>query len=297
MATKRFSHLLEYLGVLLFMGTARLLPLSCCYFLATFLGRFWFSVLKLRRKEVLANLRKAFPEKGEAELKKIACQVYKNMVRIMMEFAKFPSLKKRMRERVTIQPREKLDGLLKQGKGVLLVSAHFGSWEVLAAGMALYGYPLVALARDQKNRLTSQVANNLRTAMGTRIVFTNISMRGVLESLKANQVVYLLGDQDAGRKGVFVDFFGYPASTPQGPALFHLKTGAPILIAMAVRNPDSTYTIHLEDLPSLSLTGDKETGIREITQACTAIIEKYIRQYPDQWLWMHRRWKTRPPKD
>lgn len=293
MIRKKALFLLEYGTLLPVLWMLRFLPLALVYKCADGIAWFIFTIVKLRRSTAEKNIRAAFPHKDARWVHQVAYRSYKNTARVFAEFARFPRLKNKVPDMVTIEPAGIFDRLRTQGKGVIMVSAHFGSWEVLAAAFPAYGYPLTGLARDQKNGLVDTIIHKLRLGMGVAVIRTNESMRGVLRALANNHVLFILSDQSAGKRGVWADFMGRPASVFQGAAQFHLKTGAPLVVCMTVRNADGTYTIHTEELPKVPLTGVRSQDISTVTQAYTTIIEKYIRQYPDQWLWMHRRWQSK----
>ncbi|MDZ7379941.1 MAG: lysophospholipid acyltransferase family protein, partial [candidate division KSB1 bacterium] len=143
-------------------------------------------------------------------------------------------------------------------------------------------------------KLIDDLMNRYRQRMGITIIHMGVAVRGVIKALREGKMVALLSDQDAGKNGVFVNYLGHPASTPRGPAVFSLKTGAPIIFGSAVREDHAYHRIYF-DLATPGEVGElSEENVRRITQAYTSILERYVRQYPDHWFWMHRRWKTRP---
>ena len=187
-----------------------------------------------------------------------------------------------------------MDWILKRGRGAILVGGHFGNWELMGAALAQMGYPIVFLVGEQHNILVDRMMNRHREFMGIQIIHMGAAVRGVIKSLRANCIVALLSDQDAGRDGVFVDFFGKKSSTHQGPAVFALKTGVPIVFASAIRRPCGRHHIVLEKLCFDHLKNITDENIKEVTQAYTSLLERKIREYPDHWFWMHRRWKSSP---
>jgi len=147
---------------------------------------------------------------------------------------------------------------------------------------------------QQHNRLVDNRMNEFRLQAGINIIHMGVALRGVIKALRSNEIVALLADQDAGPEGVFVNFFGRPSSTHQGPAVFILRTGSPLIFASTVRQPDDTQRVSLKLLTFDHLDGVTLENIKEVTQAYTLLLEEEIRNHPDHWFWMHRRWKSVP---
>jgi KDO2-lipid IV(A) lauroyltransferase len=289
------SHPLEYLLTIVLVRTLQLLPHGAALRAGCRLGSFVFNVVRHRRKVVLENLRKVFPEKDEAEIHRIASDTYKNLAMSLVEYARLPVTSAReMRERITIQGLENFDKALARSGGAVLVTGHFGSWELMGASLIAYGYPVQFLVGEQKNKAVDNLMNRLRESKGIGIIKMGAAMRNVLKALRGNQFVAMLCDQDAGAHGVFVDFLGRPASTPVGPASFAIRTGACLIAGFILRENLSHHRVILEELILPASTGNREEDVRQYTQAHTSLLEKYVRQRPDHWLWLHRRWKTRP---
>ena len=298
MKRKRIKHRLEYWLAFSLCFLARLLPYRLALFLGEILGDITFQVIKFRRGVALKNLRLCFKEKSPAELKRIGKRTYRNIGKSFVEYALFPRLdRQRISEMVELKHAEYLDQALKRGKGVILLAGHFGNWELMAAAVARRtGHPVDVLVREQHNPLTDRLMNQYRRMMGSGIIKAGTSAKGVVRALKQNRLVAMLSDQDAGKHGVLVDFFGYPASTPKGPAAFSLHTQAPIIMAFIIRDKRKKQKVLLKRLDLTQNTGAKEEDIRRITQKYTSILESYIRKYPDHWYWIHRRWKSTLPK-
>ncbi len=295
---KRLRHRLEYfflMGILLWIWMASLKTVSLA---GDALGFFVFSVLGIRRRVVMDNLRQAFPEKSKKELLKIARRTYQNFAKMIFEYMRFPVMKKEdVLSTFSVKGIEHIDWALKNGKGAVMIAGHFGNWELMGAYLAQLGYPTHFLVGEQHNKLVDRMMNHYRMIMGVRIIHMGVAVRGVIKALRNNQFVALLSDQNAGPEGIFVDFFNRSASTPQGPAIFVLKTGAPILFSYPVRFPHGKQKIYCERLCFDHLSGISPENIREVTQAYTRLLEKAVRDHPDHWFWMHRRWKSRPPKE
>ncbi len=273
----------------------RLLPWESSLRLGDWVGTFTFRVLKVRRKVALDNLRRAFPEKTHEELERIAHRAYRNFVKMTIEYIRFPDLSpQKVLQMVRIPDTSLLEWAKRNGRGLILVGGHFGNWELMGAAIRALGYPEAFLVGEQHNKLIDNLMNQYRQRMGIAIIHMGAAVRGVIKALREGRCVALLSDQDAGKNGVFVSYFGHPASTPRGPAVFSLKTGAPIIFGSAVREDHAYHRVYL-DLAAPGAVGElSEENIQRLTQAYTSILERYVRQYPDHWFWMHRRWKTLP---
>ena len=291
---RRVSHFVEYLLVLLVVKLGCILPLKASLFMGRLIGKIAFNVARTRRRITIGNLEAAFGnEKSHQEILGIARRCYENIGQAFIEFGRFPITNlKTIRKLVRIEGLEHLRDAMAKGKGGLFVAGHFGDWELMGASFVAYGFPVSFLVGEQSNRAVDNMMNRYREGCGIKIIPMGISMRRVLKTLRSNEFVAMLSDQDAGRKGVFVDFFGRKASTPFGPAAFSLRTGSPIIVCSIVRERHGRHTVILEKPVYPEPSGDEQRDIERYTQLYTSIIEKYVRQYPDHWYWLHRRWKT-----
>jgi KDO2-lipid IV(A) lauroyltransferase len=200
--------------------------------------------------------------------------------------------------RTRIEGLETLESALAEGRGVVLVSGHLGNWEIAGAALAARGIPLDAVTKAMANRRFGEDLEATRTRLGVRVVDMSDAPRKVLRSLREGRVVALVADQNARDQGVFVPFFGVPAATFRGPALFALRSGAPIFVGACLREPGRplryrAFTRRIDFTPS----GDLDTDIVRLTEAHTAVLEQAVRQAPEQYFWQHKRWKTRPPQE
>jgi Kdo2-lipid IVA lauroyltransferase/acyltransferase len=195
---------------------------------------------------------------------------------------------------VTFKGIEHLDAARKEGKGAILVSSHFGNWELYAASIAAAGYPFVVVVYEQHNSLVEEQLNRIRRMKGVEIIYKGDAARGVLRALAQNKFVAMLADQDAGQDGVFVNFMGRPASVTKGPAVFAIKTGAPLLTGVIVREGPSRHTGYIGPLTHADASNRKDQEIKRLSGQFTAVLEGYVRAHPDHWYWVHKRWKTRP---
>jgi KDO2-lipid IV(A) lauroyltransferase len=205
----------------------------------------------------------------------------------------FPVLKNdKLDGLVEFEGLENIDRALSEKKGAVMIAGHFGSWELMGAATRQKGYPIDFLVGEQHNLLVDDMMNEYRQLMGIGIIKMGVATRGVIKALRNNRFVAMLSDQDAGRDGTMVSFFGYPASTPKGPAAFALKTDAQIIMGFIIRQDNKKQRIIFEKPIHIQKSEDKEEDIKNLTQAYTSLLEDYIRKYPDHWFWPHRRWKS-----
>jgi len=291
---RRIRHRIEYLFTLGLGSLIQILPYQTSIYLGSFLGDLAFSLFRIRRKITLDNLGRALGHNlNKKEIKKIAREAYRNIGRGLVEYAMFPALSKRKLDKlVEFEGLENVDQALKNKKGAVLVAGHFGSWELMGAAFRQKGYPIDFLVGEQHNLLVDNLMNKYRQLMGIGIIKMGTATRGVIKALRNNRFVAMLSDQDAGKDGAIISFFGYPASTPKGPAAFALKTGAPIIMGFIIRQNNRRQKIIFEEPIYIRRSNNRDEDIKKLTQAYTSLLEDYIRRYPDHWFWPHRRWKS-----
>jgi KDO2-lipid IV(A) lauroyltransferase len=296
---RRFRHRLELAGVRFLKRLPALLPFRAAVKLGGLLGRFAFDIVRIRRGVTLDNIAAAFGERyTAAERKSIGRRSYVNFAKSMVEFASLDRLDPgRFRSIVRMEGIEYLDTALERGKGAVVVTGHFGSWELLGAATVAYGYAVDFLVGEQSNRLVDQLMNDLRAAGGIGIIARGVAARGVFASLKKNRIVALLSDQDARRAGIFVDFLGRPASTFQGAAQFALRMESVILCCCIVRQPDESHIAFFLPPIHVDTGAEREGEIRRLTEEHTRLLARCVEDHPDHYFWAHRRWKTKPPAE
>jgi KDO2-lipid IV(A) lauroyltransferase len=293
---KEISAKAAYLLVRVIDFFFRMLPLSWALGAGQGLGDLFYLLDAKHRRITLDNLRRSLGgERPEEELRRIARRTYRNVGASVAEFMKLSSLSPdRVGRWVRIEGMENYLAARAEGKGVLFLAAHFGNWELMSVALSMRGYRLFAVARPLDNPLLDRLINQKREQWGNRVLSKFGVAREVTQLLKKGESVGFLIDQNvSGRGGVFVPFFGRPASTNKGLALIALRTGAPVIPAYIVRDGEGHRFIFEKEI-ELVRTGDIEADVLENTARFTRIIESYVRRYPDQWLWMHRRWKTQP---
>ncbi|MGD0275018.1 MAG: lysophospholipid acyltransferase family protein [Syntrophales bacterium] len=258
--------------------------------------RFFFALSLKHRLIAIHNLRLAFPEKSFSEIRRIARGVYRNIGIVMAEFFDIPYLtEENIRQRITVEGLEHCREALRKNRGLLMFGAHFGNWELEAAAFAHLFQPIVAIYRPLDSAFLDHLVLQVRSLGGNMAVAKERAMRPMLRHLKNNDILGILIDQNmAVYEGVFVDFFGRTACTTDGLAHLALHTEAPVLPGYMARLPDGKYHFVIGEEVPIVRTGDRNADIIVNTQNFTRIIENVIRRYPDQWLWVHQRWKTQP---
>ena len=290
-------ELLEYGAVWLIVKGLGLLPRPVARPIATALTRFVYVLLPRLQKTAEANLLLAFPDWTDAQRQSVIGGMLRNLGWMAVEFARFPKYTRQNIDQVIVLDGHEnfLEGQ-RRGKGVLYLTGHIGAWELSSFAHALYGFPLHYMARPIENRRIDALVNAYRCRSGNRPIFKNESARVTLRVLKDAGTIGILADQNTmPSEAVFVDFFGKAASTTTGIARLALHTGAAIVPGYAVWDEQlGKYRLRFERPVELTRTGDAERDILENTQKFTKVLEEVIRKYPDQWVWVHGRWNTRP---
>ena len=262
------------------------------------IGSFAYKKLKIRRDVALENLRHAFPDKSMPELERIAHDSYRHWGGVGAEYARLTRFNRRYYNKyIKLEGQDVLDASVATGKGGLVISGHFGNWEMIGAAASVVGYDVTYIVATQSNKLVDKLMDDVRKYHGIEIWKTREAPRGMMKSLKNNRFIAVMIDQDAGKDCVFVDFFGRKASTHRGPAVFHLKTGAPLMMSSCIRQKGPHYVIKFEDITLPEYEGTRDEINTQIVAYLTSLLEAKIREHPEQYFWMHKRWKTRPPEE
>jgi KDO2-lipid IV(A) lauroyltransferase len=252
--------------------------------------------LGIRREIVTENLRIAFPEATEEWIAATRLAAYEHLGREAAAMLRLSRLDERaVTGRTITSGWDELQDALSLGRGVLLVTGHYGNWEIAAATVASRGTPIAAIVRRQGNRLVDERLQQLRNNLGVETIYQGQAPARVPRILRSNGVVGIVGDQDARRSGVFVPFFNRLASTHRGPALFALRLGAPVFSCIARRLPgnDVRYEV-IGRRVEYERTGDLDRDVLALTTELASRLEKEVRIAPEQYFWFHKRWKTRP---
>jgi len=290
-------HRLEYVPVWLLVQGIGLLPRPLARSAGIALGRLVYLLHGRLRRVGMRNLELAFPEKDAAERKRILKALFAGLGRQLAEFCLFPRYRKQNVERVAVyQGLENFQAARQRGKGVIFLTAHLGGWEIGSFVHSLNGNPLHVVVRALDNPYLDRLVDRYRCRHGNTTFDKQDFARGLLGALKAGETVGILMDQNmTPPQGVFVDFFGRAACTASGVARVALRTDAAVVPAFTIWDARlGKYRVQFDAALELVRTGDEEADAVANTAAFTQVIENYARQYPEQWLWVHRRWKTRP---
>jgi Kdo2-lipid IVA lauroyltransferase/acyltransferase len=282
----------EYGLSVLALNSLAYTPLPVSHFLARGYVRALDLALPRLRRVALGNLAMALPQTGPGDRTRIVDGVFRSIARLLVAFARFPRMNRASIGRwIRYEGFEHFEQALRRGKGVLFATAHLGNWELSAFAHALMAAPMHVVVRPLDNPRIDALVARRRTLSGNHLIEKKDYARGILQALAANEAVGILVDQNASLdNGVFVDFFGIPACAGTGFAKLAAHTGAAVIPGFALWSERERKFV-LRFYPEVRITGD----IHEDTARLHAVLENVVREYPDQWLWIHRRWKTRPP--
>ncbi len=278
-----FNYFLYKLGQFICLSV----PLKLAYKIAILCSDIHFVFADKDRFGVYANLKAIFPEKEKKELLKIRIKIFRNFAKYLVDFFRFKEINEEyVRSRIKIENIRYIDAALEKGKGVILLSAHIGNWELGGAVVALLGYPIWAVALPHKTKKVNDFFNRQREIKGMKVISFGKAARSCLKLLKENKMIALIGDKDfTNETGVETDFFGKPTYLPKGPAAFALKNGSPIIPVFMLRNPDDTFLLKI--CPPVNCDSESLEGI---TSECKKIIEKQVKDHPEQWYMFKKFW-------
>jgi KDO2-lipid IV(A) lauroyltransferase len=291
---------LEYVSVWILLKLLGLLPRGISRRIGVFVARCLFKLRPKLRDAADFNLRLAFPELPEPARRQILQRMVRHLGWMVAEFARFPRYtRKNIEEAIILDGFENFDAAERRGKGVLFLTGHMGAWELKPFAHALYVAPLHFLVRPIDNPRVDEMVNHYRCLSGNQPIRKNESARAVLRVLRQGGVVGVLADQNAvASEAIFVDFFGVPAATTTGIARLARRTEAAVVPVYSYWDAQiRKYRLRYEPALDLAVTADEESDIRSYSERFNHVIEDYVRRFPDQWLWVHRRWKTRPPHE
>ncbi|MBI5124544.1 MAG: mitochondrial fission ELM1 family protein, partial [Candidatus Omnitrophica bacterium] len=292
--------MIDYIASILVRGLNiifNFIPIKANLFIGRRLGAIAFFINKKRRLIAYANLKAAFAkEKSPRELRAITKKVYEHMVETFAEILSLTKvIKPYVNKDVEVVNMERIENAGKSGRGTILLTAHFGDWELSSLVSAMKDFPITVLAREQKMKRLNELLNRLRESKGCRVVRKGMSTKNILKELHRKNMVGILSDQDAGKSGTFVDFFGRPTSAHIGPFEIARHTGAIILPNFIVRTNGPFHKLYLEEYIETKEVKTHE-DLKKGLQKYMSLLEAYIRKYPDQWLWLHKRWKSTPKR-
>jgi Kdo2-lipid IVA lauroyltransferase/acyltransferase len=292
-----FRNLIEFVPAWLFLKVLCLLPRASAMLVATTFGRIAYRLHGRLRRVGYKNLELAMPELDADQRRAIIRQVFDNLGRLLGEFSQFPKItRQNVSELVEYDGFENYERASRRGRGVLLLTGHVGAWELCAFAQGAYGHPLSFLVRPLDNPLLDRMIRRYRELSGNQTIDKNRSVRPVLEILRGGGDVGLLIDVNTlPDQGVFCDFFGMPACSTTGLAVFALRAEAPVVPGFLIWDERARkHRLRFEPEVPLIRTGDFKEEVALNTARFTKVIEEYARRYPGQWLWIHKRWNTRP---
>ena len=278
------------------------IPLNVSYTVARIFSKLSLKLLKRKKNAILGNLDVAFGGRVSKEEKmEIAREMVTNFFKNFFEcFYLASNFRNKIDHLVTIEGSEQLHKALARGKGVIALSAHFGNYALLGAVMVKEKYPFHMVIRHSRSKPVARMFQKFRDVSGHKTIPTQPwrdCVKKILNCLKNNEIVCLITDENKRRGGVNVDFFGKETATATGPAVFSLRTGAPIIPVFMVRQQDNNHKIIIDPPLEFTLTGNHNKDVHHITSRCTECIESYVKAYPTQWFWLNRRWKGLSPGD
>lgn len=295
---KSLNRFFAWLGLSFCSLIVRFIPARYLYGFAESLGYLGYCFVKRQRKIAYESLNIAFgQEKSPEEKERIARDSFIHMAKSAVELLFLMDRPQTLRARVDILGKENLDSALASSRGVILVSAHFGNFPLLMASLSLAGYKIAGIMRPMRDSRVEKMFLKKRNRLKIKTIYSQprlACVNSTIESLRNNEVVFIPLDQNFGSGGVFVDFFGQEAATATGPVVLAQRTKAALILCFIIRQKDNRHKIIFEPALSLEAGRDAKDSIIVNTQRITNIIETYIRKYPLEWGWIHRRWKSKP---
>ncbi len=294
---KNIKYTLLVAAIKVLLVVIRLLPRKAAMSLFGSLGALAYRLLKEERLKTISNLTIAYgKEKNESEIAAMAKEVWINLGKSGAEFAIKMGQDKpeEFFKDLEVTGNEYLQEAIQRGKGGVALISHMGCWEGTAMGIPMLGIPAYAIGKRLGNEKLNALLFESRGKKGVPTLARGSSYKTILRTLRENNLIGILIDQDTDVRGVFVDFYGRPAYTPIGAAMLAMDSGAPVLPIFYLKKDDDTYKFIIEKEIALVMTGNRRQDMEENTRRFHAVIEKYIKKYPTQWVWMHNRWKTTP---
>jgi Kdo2-lipid IVA lauroyltransferase/acyltransferase len=291
----KFQINLEYWIARAVLGVFRALSLPRAIAFGQWIGRFGFWFPRLQRTGE-TNLKLAFPDLSAEERNRLLRGSFENLGRLLAAFSRFEDKTDSLKEMIECDELARLEAAKQKGQGVILFTGHVGAWELSSFGLSLFGHPLSFLVRRIDNPGIEEMIDRARTGHGNQSIDKRSAAREMLQILRRKGTLGILVDLNTlDREAIFVDFFGKPAATTFLVAKLALRTGAQVIpVFVPWDKSRKRFVLRVDEPLSIERTGNEDADVRRLTQQYTRVVENYIREYPDQWLWIHRRWKTRP---
>jgi len=284
---------IEYILFITLSLLLRVIGLNLSRKFAYLLALFFYYLIPIRKKTVFENLNIAFPNKSLKDKKEIAFKSYHSFCLSMVEILVLPSLsEEKVKSLIQLNNSELLLKRYKEGNGVIVLSAHFGNWEYIAASVSLQiNVPFNIVVKNQRNGFVNDWMNRVRTKWINKVIPLGVSIRTTYSVLKSGQILAIVADQRGPEDGLKIEFFGKKTSVFTGPAVLSLKTGAPLLFGIPIRKPDYSYFAEVYEIDRSNLPENFDDQVKVLCERMIRYIEEVIIKYPEQWLWMHKRWK------
>ena len=288
-----FHYYIETLLFRILFRVINLFSLSTARRFGRTLGLLNFHVVKVRCAVVKRQLKEAYPTKSEKEIYELIREINISFGYVAVEFCWFsPRRLETFEQFIRFSGLEHLNEALFHNKGCIVFTGHFGNWELAAQLLGNLTKKVYAVAKKQKNPFFNNFVNNLRESNFVHLIPMKIALRGIVTAIKENKVILMLGDQNAGKSGVVAQFFNMPASTNPGTAKIALKYHVPVVFAVCYRLHDGTFVMQFEKPIYPKVTTYLDEAVEEYTRLFTHKLEAWVKKYPHQWFWFHRRWKV-----
>lgn len=284
---------LEYILFIGFSYLTKVLGLQLSRRLATPMAALFYYLIPIRKKVVMENLVHAFPEYSREQIKRITFGTYRSFAITLLEVLYIPHISKsEMIKEVKCNNLQLIRKKMEDNTGILYLSAHFGNWEYFALSLGLQiDNPLYLIIKPQRNPYVTEFLNRARTKWTNEVIPMGVSVRQAYKVLSEKKMLAMAADQRGHVESLRTEFFGRPAAMYPGSAVLALRTGASLVYAIIYRSKDYSYTIDFEELKIDDIEGSEDDKVKEILRRYINKLEEYIRMYPEQWLWMHKRWK------
>lgn len=284
---------IEFLLFNIFVIISRIIGIKRARYAGVMLAYVFFYIIPIRKNVVFSNIKKAFPNLTQKEIQRIAFGSYKSFAITLFEILCIPYVtKQQIISMMEFSDLEMVRENYKLGKGIIFITAHFGNWELSAISMGVQlNLPVYGLIKPQRNKYVSEWLNNMREKFGNKVIPVGVSVKNMFVELKKKNIIGIVGDQRGPREGIRVNFFNQSTATYPGTAALAIRTKAPVIVAMCVRQNDYKYKVKLMEIDINCITGTEEEKIIKFNQQYMNILEDTIKAHPEQWLWMHNIWK------
>ncbi|HOK41376.1 MAG TPA: lysophospholipid acyltransferase family protein [bacterium] len=287
---KKFKHYVEFIIVKILFFIISKISLNSLYSFSHLFGKIFYKYFFIKKKVLFNNLRIVFKNKSSKFYNELALKVCINFAKTFFEFFKLNFFNKNNIDKYAkFYNLDILENILKKGKGVILVSAHIDNWEFLGCALTLKGFPIVAMAKRQNNRLVDELIIKQRTGCGMQIIYKGISVKDIFKALKRNKIIGIIGDVRGDENKINSFLFGLPASTHEGLAVFAYRTNTDIVPVFSYRDINNIHHIIFEEPINVNKENE-DTYIKDVINEYNKRLENFIRLHPDQWFYFHRRW-------